>query len=222
MKKLLVFSFIISSISFYGCNDDDDALCLKGGGSVMEYDLELAAFDRISLSGPVNLLINQGEEQKVVIKAEPELFEPLQYGVSGSLFEIGYNNVRCFETNFGVLVEVTIPDLKSVAVSGVSEIRSEGPLEFSTLEFDVAGVGDISITGNINEMEYDNSGTIVVRNFELESQNTSLSVSGTGDFEITCTETLDITVSGSAEIKYKGNPSITQNVSGALTLTDSN
>ena len=224
MKRLIVTLIAILPLTFIACNDDDndEALCLRGGGNVMEYELNVANFSRIALIGPVDLLITQGSEQGVVVRAEPELFEPLQYSVSGDLFQIGYENVRCFETDFGVEVQVTIADLKEVLVSGASKIRSEGELEFEEIEFDVAGTGDISITGSIDDVKYESAGSVVVKNFGLETANTTIEVAGAGEFEVLVNENLDITVSGAATINYKGNPTINQNVSGSLNLNDAN
>jgi hypothetical protein len=201
----------------------DDDLCLQGGGTVDSFPLELAQFDRVKMKGPVNLRITQGSEQTVTVDAESEIFNELTYDVSSNRLDIGFEgNVNCFETSFGVWVNITLPDLEQVEASGSSEIISNGDIDLDRLEVDISGSGELRLTGTVDEMIIDASGSIVVRNFDLVTTSTFIDISGSGDLEVNCTDLLDIKVSGSATIKYRGNPQIVQNISGTMELIDAN
>lgn len=214
---LALFALMI----FQSCSED--SLCLTGSGSANNYPLELADFDRVSLLGPINLRVTQGSVQEVVVFAEPEMFAPLAYSVQNGTLEIGYeDNVGCFETELGVWVNITVTDLRYVHASGINEIESSGDLNLNKLRIKTSGTSSINISGNIAEQILDGSGVMAVENFDLETQSTAIDITGAGELEVHCTESLDIDVSGSATISYKGHPNISQNASGSLVLVDAN
>jgi hypothetical protein len=180
-------------------------------------------FDKVELSGPVNLRITQGATQRVVVEAENGIFNEMTHEVNNETLDIGFKgNVTCFETTFGVWVNVTVPDIESIEASGTGEIISNGDIDLDKLEVNSSGTHTLTLTGQVDEMKINASGTIVVRNYELITTSTFIDISGSGDLEVNCTDLLDITVSGSATIKYKGNPQIVQDVSGSLELLDRN
>ena len=220
MKTIVNALFVL--IIIMACDADND-LCLKGSGDVNDYTLELDSFDEVKLTGPVNLRITQGMGQEVIVMAEPEMYQHLSYRVINKRLEIGYeDNIKCFDTNFGVWINVTVPDINAVSVEGASEIRSSGDLTLDKLAIDISGTGDIEITGNVDEQIINVAGTINLNNFELSTETTEITIAGAGTLEVAVEELLDITVSGAATIRYKGNPQIKQDISGTLNLENAN
>lgn len=220
MKNLFVILVIVSLFS-QGCKEED--LCLIGSGTVNEYQLVVDNFENVSLFGPVNLRITQGADFDVMVEAEPEIFSALSYEVKNGTLEIGFkNNVSCFETDLGVWVNVTLPNIKNITSSGVSDIISIGDLNLNQLTIDVSGTANLELSGQVTDQTIKVSGVLDAKNFELLTNNTTIDVSGSGDFEISCAVNLDIDVSGIATVSYKGNPIISQDISGTLNLIDAN
>lgn len=220
MKNLFVILVIVSLFS-QGCKEED--LCLIGSGTVNEYQLVVDNFENVSLFGPVNLRITQGADFDVMVEAEPEIFSALSYEVKNGTLEIGFkNNVSCFETDLGVWVNVTLPNIKNITSSGVSDIISIGDLNLNQLTIDVSGTASLELSGQVTNQTIKVSGVLDAKNFELLTNNTTIDVSGSGDFEISCAVNLDIDVSGIATVSYKGNPIISQDISGTLNLIDAN
>ncbi len=220
MKNLFVILVIVSIFS-QGCKEED--LCLIGSGTVKEYQLGIDDFENISLYGPVNLRITQAADFEVMVQAEAEIFSELSYEVKNGTLEIGFKeNVTCFETDFGVWVNVTVPTIKNISSSGVSDIVSVGDLNLNQLTIDVSGTANLALSGQVADQTLKVSGVLNAKNFELQTSNTSIDVSGSGDFEVSCADNLDIDVSGFANVYYKGNPSISQDISGTLNLIDAN
>ena len=220
MKNLfliIVFALFLSQ----GCKEDD--LCLIGSGTVKEYQLGVENFDNISLIGPVNLRIKQAADFEVIVEAEAEIFSELSYEVKNGTLEIGFKeNITCFETDFGVWVNVTLPNIKNITSYGVSDIVSVGDLNLNQLAIDVSGTANVELSGQVTNQTIKVSGVLDAKNFELLSNNTTIDVSGSGDFEISCSDNLDIDVSGISNVAYKGNPSIAQDISGTLNLINAN
>ncbi|WP_296705497.1 head GIN domain-containing protein [Algoriphagus sp.] len=218
-----LFIFALAGVTFLQSCIEDENLCLTGSGVVNEYDISITQFDKISISGPVNLRIKQGSVQKVTVFAEPELMQPIRYKVVSGELEIGYdNNITCFNTNFGVWIVITVPDINEIQASGENIIESDGDLDLDNLFINAEGKSTMNLKGKVNSQTIFSSGQTVVNNFNLLTQSTTLDISGEGNLEVSCEEELDIDVDGVSTISYKGNPSITQKVSGTLNLIDAN
>ena len=54
--------------------------------------------------------------------------------------------------------------------------------------------------------------------FDLAAQNVRVNVSGTGKYEVQALNTLHVSVSGSANVGYHGDPKVTQSVSGSASI----
>jgi hypothetical protein len=220
MKNLIVILVLVSIFS-QGCQEED--LCLIGSGTVNEYQLGVDDFENISLMGPVNLRITQAANMEVMVEAEAEIFSELSYEVKNGTLEIGFKeNVTCFETDFGVWVNVTMPTIKKISSSGVSDIVSVGNLNLNQLKVDVSGTANLTLSGQVADQTLKVSGVLNAKNFDLLTSNTNIDVSGSGDFEISCDDNLDIVVSGIADVSYNGNPTISEDVSGTLNLINVN
>ena len=220
MKNLFVI-LVLVSIFTQSCKEED--LCLIGSGTSKEYQLGLNDFKNVSLLGPVNLRITQGADFEVMVEAEPAMYSKLSYDVKNGTLEIGFKeNVTCFETDLGVWVNITLPNIENIRSSGVSDIVSVGDLNLNQLTVDVSGTANVELSGTVVDQSLKVSGVLYAKNFELITNNTTIDVSGSGEFEISCADKLEIDVSGEAKVSYKGNPSIIQDVSGTINLINAN
>jgi len=221
MKNIAIFCLVILICS--SCSDHEGLICVEGSGTTNDYPITLTSFDEVALFGPVNLRIAQGPAQEVFVTAEPELFEYLEHEVNNGRLEIGIKeNIECYETEFGIWINMTVPDLEAIFVVGASEIESSGDLDLDKLLLDVVGAANVTLTGNAEEMVIDVNGQAFLTNFDLITDQTRIDINGMGTMEITCESILDIRVSGSATIRYKGNPAISQNGLGSIILINSN
>lgn len=218
MKSKNVLIAVVISTTFFlqGCKED--RTCLHGDGTVNSYDLSLDTFSRVSLSGPINLRITQGDEQSITIIAESELYLPLEHKVKNGELIIGYDDVSCFDTDHGVWVNITVPELTEINTEGISNIFSEGELNLERLTINTSGSATVELSGQVTSQKLNADGMINVNNFALLTQKTNINITGSGNINISCSEELDIDVEGSAKITYKGDPTITQKADGSLTL----
>ena len=218
MKKYLIL--IAIGFIFQSCKDDPQP-CIDGSGTTNQYPLSFNSFDEIELSGPIDLHVIQGTEQLVVVEATSNVFSKLENTQSGNRIEIGFMQNSCFIGDISTLVTITVPNLTEIAIAGESNVTSD-VLVLDQLSIIVSGVGTIQLNGQIISQSISSSGVMNVKNFEVLSNDVSINVSGSGDFEVSCSDNLNIVVEGTADIKYKGNPRIEQQASGSLTLTQVN
>jgi hypothetical protein len=132
-------------------------------------------------------------------------------------------------------VEVTLPELESVVMSGSGTISVKDKFECAKLSVSLAGSGLISIpTINCNnaDIEIGGSGTIRVGgycskmdltiagsgNFSGEKFNVDsadVTIAGSGEVVTFVSRTLDATVSGSGSIYYLGKPTVNRVITGS-------
>ena len=74
----------------------------------------------------------------------------------------------------------------------------------------------LHLTGETKDFNVDGSGAQSIKCFELMAENAHVEMSGAGDAEVFASVKLDVHVaSGASDVKYKGNATVSQNVSGA-------
>ena len=197
MRKISLLICLIPAILVSCSNDDDQGLCLIGSGAYNDYTIQLDPFNEIALFGPVDLEILQDEEQKVIITSEPEIINYVSYEVNNQRLDIGIkDDLDCFETDEGVTISISVPDLESIYVVGYSDISSIGDLQLDNLLFDIQGAANITISGTVDEQEIDVSGEVRLYNFDLLSDQSDINVNGSAEIEVTCESQLDINVTG--------------------------
>ena len=217
MKYTLLIMAIPFLILSQSCYDD----CVEGTGQTQEYEITVNDFKSIALVVLMNLEVMQGSEQAVSITAQSEIFSELIYSVSNQHLSFDFKS-DCISSDLGILVKITVPDIERISIEGDGEVQSMGDLTLTNLEIDVSGIGRLELAGEVNHVDYVVEGTLEAENFDLLSTFTSIDVQGLAEMEISCSDRLDIAVEGSADIAYKGQPQISQDVQGTLNLVNAN
>ena len=220
MKNLII---IIAFLTFFiqGCTEEE--IIITNQGNITEFQLNVADFENVSLFGPVNLRITQGNTISASVETTQDIFDALTWKVKDQTLEIGFDkNVRFTDPDVAVWVNVSLPTIERINSTGLNHIVSQGDLDLPLLALHVSGIANIELTGKVGEQIINVSGVTDLHNFGLETRKTSVFISGTCDLEVSCSEKLAMDISGDAKISYKGRPAISQKVTGILDITDSN
>jgi hypothetical protein len=70
-------------------------------------------------------------------------------------------------------------------------------------------------SGETKDFRVDCSGASKAKCFELLTETTYVDLSGASDAQVFASIKIDAHISGAADLKYKGNATVTQDVSGA-------
>jgi hypothetical protein len=190
----------------------------EGSGVPTTQARDVAAFNSVELAGSNNVVIRVGEKQSVLVKADDNLIDRVTTEVqSGKL--IVANTPGSFTTNSPMSVEVTVPTLNALTLSGSGNILVDG-IKAESLKVDLPGSGTLTGNGTATRLDVTVSGTGVVQFTQLVAEDVQAAVSGSGSVFITATKSLDASVSGSGAILYAGNPQdVTKNVTGSGAIT---
>jgi hypothetical protein len=209
---------------------------VKGNGNITTETRNVSAFDRVEVSGAVELYVSGGETQPVKIETDENLLKYIEVEQHGNTLDIhtrrGYN----LRPTHKVIVRVSSPNYSQISVSGASNIIGQNKIiARDRLEMHVSGAGDINAdvdapelkssisgSGNVNlmgqvrDLELDISGAGDAKCYDMKAENTKVQISGAGSAEVYASVSLDAHVSGAGSVSYKGGATkVSQQVSGA-------
>jgi hypothetical protein len=211
-----------------------DGRRIKGQGPVVQQTFDLPAISGVSLSVDANVIITKGDTQTVVIEGQQNIINNVKkYISSDGIWRIGYYDP--VKQHDGLWIRITTPHFDYAAVSGSGRIETNGLYSDSSnvnlnisgsgtivmdviahiIESEISGSGQIYLTGSAFEHAINISGSGNIRAFPLMTQQTYVKISGSGNSEVTVENYLDVIISGSGHVYYKGNPQIQANISGS-------
>jgi len=219
---------------------------LKGSGPTTNVNPEVAAFDAVDVNVPLKVEINvqPGSKPGVQLSGYQNVIEHIKARVQDNVLIINTDlNQTWTIDGDGVTVVVTVPSLKGmelhgapdayihgnvagpsldINVSGASKISVDN-VSTDTFDIEVTGAGDLDVKGgSVKYAEYEIAGAGEVRAYPLQTQETTVDISGAGTSEVSVSQKLNAKIHGAGTVKYKGHPTVDQDVSGAGTIKDEN
>ncbi len=187
----------------------------EGSGVEASETREFGPFNKISLSGEAAVEVTIGDPQSVVVRTDDNLLQDVETEVSDDTLEVSEPSLVDLDPRAGMVVEVTVPELEEVEVSGSGDLRVTG-IEAESFRAEVSGAGNVVATGEVERVEAEVSGAGDVQLAELIAQDATADVSGAGDIRVHATESLQADVSGAGDIVYSGDPAdVETDVSGS-------
>lgn len=86
------------------------------------------------------------------------------------------------------------------------------------LDAGINGSGEYILKGKVTSQKLETIGSGNYDAQQLESQQTHITITGSGDSKVWATELLDVTIDGSGTVAYQGTPRVTQQVNGSGTI----
>lgn len=187
---------------------------------------QLPAFDRIYVSGQVDVELSQDNQHQVVARGSAQFVNGLQIECIDNALYIDAPE----ELSPGV-VQVSVQQLKELVSQGGAVVRGDG-LSFSDLALEAAGhdqfhfsriqVADLVVIGR-EDARITMSGQALHQAIEmadaghynaaqLTSLTSAVSVQGAGEVDLHVAQLLDVSVFGNARVSYSGTPWVQRHV----------
>lgn len=183
----------------------------------------LGNFEEVKIGGSFDVLLKKGDQNQIQIKAKGVESDEIITEVEGNTLNIRMKNGNYW--NIDVDIILTYKNLNVLHSSGSSDIETANAIKTDNLEIKLSGSGDLKaeidvtnfnliisgsadaeLKGKAQSQEVSISGSGDVKAFYLDCSTTNVKVSGSGDAKIVANENLEAKVSGSGQIRYKGNP----------------
>ena len=225
--------FIILLVTLSSC-EINGYRTIRGNGRVISQSRSVSSFSGLSLTGAIDAVITQGATETLRIEAEENILEYIEVSNDGDRLRIAIKRGYNIRSKKGIRVYITGPSFESISIAGSGDVRSKGKLTSNGLDLDIAGSGSVvmEIDAPVVRAEISGSGSVKIagltQNFESEingsgevyaynllSENTKVSIAGSGDAEVYASKNLNVSIAGSGDVGYKGNPVVKKSVAGS-------
>lgn len=201
---------------------------VTGNGEYTTMKRSVGDYGSVSLSGWFDLELVGGSEGELTLEGESNLLEHVVTEVkNGNLVIKTESGYELKPSNYGKGIRIVVPveEISAVALSGSGDIISKTLLqaqEFSAtmsgsgdivlgveaerLTATLSGSGDIVLSGKASNFRATISGSGDIKAYDLKASFAEATVAGSADIRLTVTEELVARVSGSGDIRYRGNP----------------
>lgn len=151
-------------------------------GPVVEKNMELSDFTAIVVNGSSDLTFSQADAFSVVVTANEEVFEYIDYKVENGVLNIGTKNgmnIRAEKYE----VAVTLPYAESITLNGAADINQKGSyVSDKDLKVQVNGAGDLCFVSiQVPGLLFSANGASDIKASGLDVQNLVVNVNGAGD-----------------------------------------
>ncbi len=237
---VLIVTLLVTAILlavFTGCRDINDAIV--GSGNLITREMDFTDFTKLEIGHVFQAKVTRSDSFFISITADDNLFECITVRKSGNTLRIylkgGYTYI-----NTTKMVEITMPKLDKLSLSGASQGEVSGFRSSDRLEFEVSGASslniddlkagdtDFGISGGshvsggieISEGGFNVSGASSI---DLEGYAGDVSVEASGASRVNLANfpvsNATVGVSGASVVTVNASGTVDGNVSGASRLT---
>lgn len=200
---------------------------IKGNG-IMKTDVrQISGFNQIVVSGQVELYLTQEANENVKIEAEENLIELFQTIVNSNTLYVNVPTNIKKANKFNITI--SFKDLKSIILLNDVTLKSDRAVNFDEIEVICGGSskmdfeykatksrikiidgGSVFLRGYSEELVVEAHDEAEINAFDLQSDNCTVISSGYSEISVNAKKRLTLTVSGSSNLYFMGDPVISQ------------
>ena len=194
----------------------------------------VSGFHEVVFSAAGELYVNQAEPESLTIEAEPAVLRKITSSVSAGRLTLGFapgnvvarelirfrlqvRDLRAFELQSSADVHIgpLETDRLALALPGSGDIRLDR-LAAQRLELRIGGSGTVTVQGGrVDEERIELAGSGTVDTVGLSSRDAQVVIDGSGDVRLAAADRLAVRIGGAGSVRYRGNPEVTQTITGA-------
>ena len=176
---------------------------VTGSGNLISRSFELDGFTRIDASHGAEVAVTRGDAFSVNVEVDDNVADELDVSVSGDTLFVGLKVDSQINVTFRV--QVTMPELKGVSVSGGS--RLQAVLAGEDLAVNVSGGSRATLTGTAGRVSINASGGSQALLADLAAGDINMEASGGSHVEVNSSGRVSGEASGGSSVVVSGSPS---------------
>ncbi len=231
-RYISILSIMIFPVVMSGCIYDSPRSFRSAN-----FDAEARMVDEftvVELKGNYSVQLENADSCSLEILADEEMMDLILTEVRNGVLTVRTMNQSGSYSRKRVELILKVPVLERLNIVASANIYSESPFVFdrlfiessgalkmdmelkgNLLEGDLAGASNLNLRGDVKEVWLNLPGAGKISAFGLITRNFILDFSGAGKAEVFATGQLDVDLSGTCMVSYKGNPEkVFSNVSG--------
>ncbi len=233
-----IFIIAVSLLLLFSSCREIFAKRIRGNGNITTQARSAGQFNSVDVSGSIDVYVKQDSSSSIKVEADENLQQYIETIDDGNVLRIkteeGYN----LRSSRQIKVYVSSAVFKRFEASGACDIFSEGKISSSSdidlglsgscevtmdinapkVSADVSGTCTVKLKGETKDFKLQGSGSTDVKCFDLIAENVDLDISGAGDAEVYASGKLSGSISGAADVHYKGAAQTDIHTSGASSV----
>ena len=213
------------------------ALDILGSGRLRTEARQVSSFQAVEMDAVGYLRISQGKAWSLKVTLDDNLQEFYEARVSAGVLHLGFRPGATVRTPPRLVVDLTLPALERLSLSGACEAEIEGGFAGPSLELGISGAGRIAgrleyrnlalglsgsgrlvLTGSAGELSVKASGAGDIDTAGLRALRVKAELSGAVRLVVRAAESLDLAASGASDVVYLGDPRVSKKLSGTSRL----
>jgi hypothetical protein len=232
----LLGSLLAASLALTGCNLDlsgvNGGQVVRGSGVVVEDALNIWNVSGLALDAPGTVYVTVGDRESLVIRGEDNLLPYLSVWTENGRLRIEVDRTVRLQPTVPIRYDLTVRGLSRITSTGSGRVEAEGLRGDRLLvsssgsggiqlddvrvnRLSVAVQGSVAAAGRVTLLDANLAGSGPLEARQLESDEASVTVAGSGSANLRVRRQLDVNLSGSGSVLYYGNPRVVQSVTGA-------
>ncbi len=214
---------------------NDDASVIRGSGQIVSESRTTPPFTQIDCRlGEVEIV--QGDRESITISADDNILPHIIAQVRDRTLYL-YPEENMTLVSSPIRIRVQVRELDGLVVSESLKVKVENlktdrlylegigstevaiaSLEADELQVQMQGSNQLEITGEVTHQQVKFAGSSEYDGAQLESQTIDLNLSGSSNATVWAARKLDVQLDGTGDVKYYGNPRVTEDIRGSLEL----
>jgi hypothetical protein len=176
---------------------------IEGSGVSSRERRRVDDFHSVEIKTGVDVHFTRGDDTGVELSGDDNLLKLIRTDVSRGVLTI--SSTESYRTRSPLTVFLTGPSLSSVAMHGAGDIKLTD-LKENDFSMQLNGSGEVSASGSARQFNVLLNGSSDVDAEELVSENANIQILGSGDLKVNARQSLDVSIIGSGNVEYYGNP----------------
>ncbi|MCW4029240.1 MAG: DUF2807 domain-containing protein [Candidatus Bathyarchaeota archaeon] len=177
-----------------------------GSGNMTTQEFAVTDFTGVAAGNGFQVIITQGTTYSVKVTTDDNLQQYVDVQKSGDTLRVRMNAIG-WSSN-GLKVEIVMPDLSSIDLSGGSTGSASGFNVAHNVNILMSGGSSFTVTGSADSLSTDCSGGSNLHFGDFQVHDAQINFSGGSQGTINLDGTLDANLSGGSHLYYKGNPTL--------------
>jgi hypothetical protein len=209
MRRLAALTVVVVGCQFFGSG-------VRGSGTAKTEQRAVAAFSELSVEGSMHADVSAGAPQLVELSGDDNIVPLIATDVDGAELRIG--PTKSISPKLDLTARIATPKLAALSASGSVQAVVRG-IASDAFAIHTTGSTTVTASGTAKRVAIHVSGSSSVAANELRAEDVTIEVSGSADVDVYATGVLDVHVSGSARVRYAGNPrEVHKDITGSGTV----
>jgi hypothetical protein len=190
-------------------------------------------FESVNVSGIAHIELTQGDTDQVTVIGDHDAQRSVRLDVTRGELNIETRGGWKFWNRDPVEMKIQMRSIKSLNISGGSDIVASKPIVVDAMDVNIAGKGEVrmanllakqldfqisgagggEVAGKVDKLTVNVSGAGKILADKLRATRADVNVSGAGSTDLWVTEELSVNVAGVGSVSYWGQPKVSQKVS---------